>query len=196
MSEKTTAKMIQRRLYFDLISSSAVLMPNFTPATWYECDIFRVTKAGYFYEYEVKISLSDFKADANKKGFDNVSRSWAHKHELLQRRQRNVPHRYYYVVPRDLTDKVIPLLPDWAGLIEYSGWLRQVKGAPQLHRHKISNAVMRQAERAAVHRYWDLFLRMPDHEKIQSLQKKLDDRVEVGPALPVSPIIIHPDDKA
>jgi len=33
----------------------------------FECDILEITKSGYSYEYEVKISVSDFKADSKKR---------------------------------------------------------------------------------------------------------------------------------
>lgn len=42
------------------------VIPNYTPSGWFESDIFELTKSGYFREYEIKMSLSDFRADAVK----------------------------------------------------------------------------------------------------------------------------------
>jgi len=60
-----TARDIQRRLMVERYRRSFVLY-NYTPKTWFECDVFEITQAGYFREYEIKLSLSDFKADAEK----------------------------------------------------------------------------------------------------------------------------------
>jgi len=65
----------------------------------FECDVLEITKSMYAYEYEVKISVSDFKADKKKKGkFDNPRTNY-----------------FYYIVPKGLID--IDMLPDYAGLI-------------------------------------------------------------------------------
>jgi hypothetical protein len=42
------------------------VIPNYTPRHWFECDVFEVTRAGFFREYEVKLSRSDFFADRAK----------------------------------------------------------------------------------------------------------------------------------
>lgn len=41
---------------------SNLVFPNIYIGSW-EADILEITKSGYTYEYEVKISKSDFKAD-------------------------------------------------------------------------------------------------------------------------------------
>lgn len=65
----------------------------------FECDILEITKSMYAYEYEVKISVSDFKADAKKKGKFDMPRT----------------NYFYYIVPKDLIS--VDMLPDYAGLI-------------------------------------------------------------------------------
>ena len=57
---------IQKTLMRERFRRSFVL-PNYTPHAWWESDVFEITAAGYFVEYEVKISVSDFKADAKKR---------------------------------------------------------------------------------------------------------------------------------
>ncbi len=65
----------------------------------FECDVLEITKSGYAYEYEVKISVSDFKADFKKKGkFDNPRTNY-----------------FYYIVPENLI--FVNDIPDYAGLI-------------------------------------------------------------------------------
>lgn len=138
------------------------VLPNYTPVTWFECDVFEVTQAGYFVEYEIKLSRSDFKADAAKK--KHVSPYLdpkfitfnGTKHELLGRGDSRGPNRFYFVTPRGmLLDSDIP---KWAGLIEV--WLEpgcrhvsklEKKPAPKLHGEKIGDGIMTHARSTC---YW------------------------------------------
>ncbi len=74
--------------------------PNRTWEKLHECDILKVTKAGYATEYEIKISKSDFKADFKKK----------HNHESKFIKQ------LYYVVPFELLEFAKEYVPKDAGL--------------------------------------------------------------------------------
>lgn len=120
-----TAKDIQRRLIFDLYKRSFVI-PNYTPKGWWECDLFELTEAAFFREYEIKISRADFKSDASK------SQTRAHwrtnlyanaaelettdtKHSLLAERSVRGPSNFSFVVPDGLIEP--SELPEWAGLI-------------------------------------------------------------------------------
>jgi len=60
-----TARDIQRALILPRYRQSTV-MPNYTPRGWWECDVFELTKAEMFVEYEIKLSRADFRADRNK----------------------------------------------------------------------------------------------------------------------------------
>ena len=62
---KLSERLIQKKLYHRLFGNRLVL-PNFTPNGWFECDIWVLTKSGYGREYEIKLTVSDFKADAKK----------------------------------------------------------------------------------------------------------------------------------
>ena len=66
----------------------------------HECDILKVTPAGYATEYEIKISKSDFKADLKKKH--------SHDSKFIQ--------RLFYIVPYELLDYAKENLPENAGL--------------------------------------------------------------------------------
>ena len=81
----------------------------------HECDILSVTKNCFLREIEIKVSVSDFKADFNKK----------HNHE------GNIK-QFYYAVPYYILDKIKDLVPEHAGILvaayENEHW--------QLKRHK------------------------------------------------------------
>lgn len=118
-------------------------LPNYTPTNWFECDVFELTKAGYFREYEIKISRSDFRADALKakekygftgKQIEVVERTT--KHERLARNDPAGPTRFWYVTPEKLLS--LEEIPPWAGLISARAYgpgliLHTEKEAPSLH---------------------------------------------------------------
>ena len=166
-----TEKDIQDRLIQDRYMRNFVI-PNFTPRGWWECDLFEVTKAGYFREYEIKTSVSDFKADARKehigkykfvdgemiRGRDEL------KHDLLSQGDPRGPVLFWFVTPVGLID--LTMIPGWAGWIEvekittdhygvpirYPKYnLKESKEAPRLHNQKLSDKVMDHAKGVC---YW------------------------------------------
>lgn len=62
MNERT----IQLALFQHLRSTCVCAAPNYTPDGWWECDVWAVTRAGYGIEYEIKLSVHDFRADKQK----------------------------------------------------------------------------------------------------------------------------------
>lgn len=81
------------------------IFPNIFIDRW-ECDLLEITKAGHTYEYEVKISRSDFKADARKQTFRQS------KANAIRSGRTNY---FYYITPKDLI--VSDEVPEYAGLI-------------------------------------------------------------------------------
>lgn len=75
---------VQSHLFWKYRSASGPIVPGYTPAGWWENDLFRLTKAGYWYEYEFKSSFRDFKKDFEK--VDNHGRLV----ELDEKRARTV----------------------------------------------------------------------------------------------------------
>lgn len=159
---------IQRALMADRYRRSFVL-PNYTPAGWWECDVFEITQAGYFREYEIKLSRSDFLADAKKmrqdwdekvptdpsQGFTYVKRA---KHACMG--QPNGPQQFYYVCPRGLVKE--SEVPSWAGFIEvvtrphyhrppWNVSELTIRKAPKLHKEKLNPKIL---ERARGTHYW------------------------------------------
>lgn len=182
-----TERKIQAALYWHLRDQGyAMACPNYTPRKWWECDMLGVTKANRFVEFEIKLSRSDFLADARKK--DDDSYGWEHdpatgkgrsvlrkkgefKHAKLQAGDEHGPSRFFFVVPTDL----IPVsdVPSWAGLLyatpcnrglrDSAGnlrdcFLRQVKAAPHLHKKPASTQSVCHLTSVFYWRYWSLRL--------------------------------------
>lgn len=90
-----------------------------------EVDVLSILKSGYVVEYEVKISRSDFKADAKKakwKYFDN-------------RIETGIPNYFIYACPEGLIKE--DEIQDYAGLVYvYEHRVEVIKKPKILHRHK------------------------------------------------------------
>lgn len=121
----------------------------------WESDFFSVTKTGYCYEVEVKISKSDYKADFEKfkhKLFEGRNeKSVIKEAKFRKRRKRTVrispeksvnpqtakmPNRFFFACPDGLID--VNYIPEYAGLIyvSESGYTRVIKQAPFIHKRK------------------------------------------------------------
>ncbi len=164
-----TERMIQRGLISMFRTSSRVLMPNYTPRDWWECDLFRITKAGYFYEYEIKLTRGDFKADAKKVDIHygpHGNGKWgkfvhSRKHERLGQEGDDGPREFWWVVREDLIG--LDDIEDWAGLMyarvsnpRYSTkWprLRVVRHARRFKRQKMDAGAIDRALTSAYYRY-------------------------------------------
>lgn len=174
-----TTREIQRRIIVERYRRAFVL-PNFTPRHWFECDVFELTKSGFFTEYEIKISASDFYADATKvrgrltgehPNFERVEES---KHSLLASNHQNGPTRFFFVIAASMTHNgslgIVPVvrIPEWAGLIHatpnpnrrapHNVSLTVIRSAPRLHTTKIDPKVKEHAQGIAYWRFQSLFL--------------------------------------
>lgn len=126
---------------FDRVRRNLCL-PRYTPIGWWECDVFELTAKDFFREYEVKLSLADFRADAKKNGHGKYN--WqtkeyegaTNKHELLAKGDPVGPCQFSFVTPVDL----VPMaeLPSWAGLLELHD---RGEGYRPTHRWTISEKV-------------------------------------------------------
>ena len=153
------------------------VLPNYTPAGWWENDVFELTDAGYWREYEVKVTLADYKRDAGKRKEKWVARGTYRtdvKHELLAEGSERGPGRFWFVAPAGL----IPLseLPGWAGLIEVTDrgprhsrrWryaTAVMKDAPQLHKGKCPEKVVSHARGTC---YWRMHGALATHESVDA----------------------------
>lgn len=168
MVPKLTALDIQIALWNELRSSRDLIMPNYTPRNWFECDVMAVTKAGYLEEYEIKLSASDFKADTKKESrgkwtyitnkFEEIGKK--NKHKELQNKSPDGPSRFWFVVSHNIVDKIE--IPEWAGLkVAYNFnkngnlYLKELKKAPKLHTNKIDDKIVEHAKSVCYWRYWN-----------------------------------------
>jgi len=161
---------IQIALYWKCRSSCAITIPNYTPDRWFECDVFAVTKSGYAREFEIKMTVSDFRADAKKRHrsrWDWEARevkAGRKKHDMLDQHAPEGPTQFWYVTPPALL--TLNAIPAWAGLIEAHKHprfgrvhLREVKAAPRVHSEKVPEKIMAHARSVFYYRYWDELIR-------------------------------------
>lgn len=105
----------------------------------FESDFISVQKSLYVNEFEIKLSRTDFRADAKKSVYSKRIRSRWNKYEMLL--QGKGANRFYYVFPKGMMagDEV----PEWAGYYEadiYCGSVFVVlkRKAKLLHHNKIN----------------------------------------------------------
>jgi hypothetical protein len=142
------------------------ILPCYTPTRWWECDIFELTKAGYFREYEIKMTRADFFADAKKERpfRDGGISTTATKHASMG--TTNGPSRFWFVVPEAMI--ALNEVPSFAGLIELHtsprGKISEIERvvAPTLHREKIDPKVESHARATCYWRMHRLLLKRKD----------------------------------
>jgi hypothetical protein len=167
---------IQNRLYWFLYRKShESVAPNVYLYEW-ESDMFSVTKAGYAHEYEIKISLSDFRADAGKTArhqilgtgtrelteqeqlrreqFKSVPRHWIHNRIEEIKKPQPRPNYFWYICPWE----IIPVdqIPTHAGLmwLHDQGYIETIKDAPLLHKEKVTEAIIKKVDTSFRFKYW------------------------------------------
>lgn len=127
------------------LSSPKYIMENLYVFDW-ESDLLLYTNSGYFYEFEVKISLQDFKKDFSKKKKHQILETGFVDVESIKRGETKIeqvakkrPNYFLYAVPHYLVDKVTGLVPEHAGLISIKeGWGLKVEKKPKkLHSEKL-----------------------------------------------------------
>lgn len=116
-----------------------------------ECDVISISKSDYIYEYEVKISKSDFKADFKKEKHKLMLEGKGVKERLIKENNQTIkdtwyltPNYFYFVVPSNLI--TIDDIPEYAGLIYIDENLQfnTIKKAPIIHKTKATNNFIRQ----------------------------------------------------
>jgi hypothetical protein len=123
------------------------IAPNFQTCLMHECDVISVSKDNYTYEYEIKVSMGDFKADFKKK----KKHQWlASKKGVIVRKGRRIGqidhlicNYFYYVCPACLIAE--DLIPEYAGLIwiHPDGKIDYRITAPRLHTFTADDKLLR-----------------------------------------------------
>ena len=151
---------IQDRLYLEMFGSASLMVPNYTPLDWWECDFFSVTKANYMVEHEIKASRSDFFADSKKEtktfNHENGKCFVRRKHDLLNQGYEKGPRQFWFIVPEGLVEE--REVPNFAGFktVTPKGRILIKKKAPFLHKVKIEEQVLNHARSVFYYRYWNL----------------------------------------
>lgn len=155
-----TEEYIQKKLDgFFAESTKKYVIENLYVFSW-ESDKLIKTKSGLIYEFEIKISKSDFKNDFKKEKrhlilegkdieedvYEMIDGKYQLTHQIHNSTDKyKRPNYFYYAVPDGLiTEEEVP---EYAGLIyimpddgEYHyTWFRIIKQAPKLHNEKYSD---------------------------------------------------------
>lgn len=180
-----TEREIQRRLYLAYIEPMKrydFALPNCYIKHDNECDVIAIRKSGFYDEFEIKISRSDFLADARKTVYVPnpeyiQSDKRTDEHRRIMQRTRDwgtldffmssikrpksealtnghLSNFFWYVAPQGLI--ALSELPSYAGLIEIlpSGARKLIKSAPKLHNKKLSFEERYKIARKATFRVW------------------------------------------
>jgi len=130
-----------------------LIVPN---VSWgffiHECDLLIVTKAGYCYEVEIKISRADLKADAKKRH--------GHRSDRLR--------KLFFAIPGQMLSS-IDLIPSHAGVFSVwaGGYCKKEREAQTLPAQPISESERFQVARLGTMRIWGL------KQKVTRLEDKV-----------------------
>ena len=109
---------------------------------------------------------------------ENTGKAWNIyiKGQEVSKREHRRPNYFYYCVPWYLSGKVLPLLPDYAGLIVLAenGRLNEVNRAPCLHQHKYTNEELKLCDKFYyAYRNWKL--NMERHQPTAEIKRLKDE---------------------
>lgn len=139
---------IQNRLWAWRNQNHRFVVPNvYMP--WGESDLLTVTKAGFVYDHEIKISRRDFNADTRTKETKHFN--------MRVRETRFSPNYFVFAVPHGLVNP--DEVPEYAGLVyidpESVGCgVTVVKSPPRLHTSRASHELVEKLCTKLMWRYW------------------------------------------
>ena len=124
--------------------SKGIFCSNYQGMGFSECDVIKITKSDLVYEYEIKTSRSDFKADFKKEYKHNRLSGGIDKDKeyIKWSGHPGRPNYFYYVCIKDLIKE--SEIPQYAGLIYIQGKdIKVIKKAPKLHSFKATEKLIR-----------------------------------------------------
>ena len=106
-----------------------------------EMDLAVVSRAGYLWEVEVKLTLADWRADERKGKWLSPSRKYV--------------SRFFYAVPSELVGAAPSFVPPETGLLEIGpSWVKEIRTAKRRKVSKLTDAQMSRLLDSTYHRYW------------------------------------------
>ena len=149
--DNSASKNIEAQLSMYLYEKKhSPITTRFTGHGLSECDVISISKSDYIYEYEIKISRSDFKADFNKKKHKLMLERDCTKDRIIKENNIMItdtwyqtPNYFNFVVPNGLVS--IDEIPEYSGLIyvDNMGKFEIIKKAPLIHKIKASHSFIR-----------------------------------------------------
>lgn len=206
MKTELTEAIIQQKLSY-FLSSVRYDIDNLYVFGW-ESDKLIKTRSCYYYEFEIKISKSDFKNDfkhktdkhhllnsmlTGEKHTLSFYREWEwnksryvsfeaferiKQHPCYFTDKQKKPNYFYYVVPENMI--TADDVPEYAGLIYVTedGWLKTVKKAPLLHKEKYTDEQLGLGEKFYYNMVHWKNIANRYHRDIQSSRDKLKKELE------------------
>lgn len=165
---------IQDRLWYHTSNHSLLVVPNSNMFGW-EADVLIITRALIAHEYEIKISRSDFFADAKKDKHRHITMwreskgSYRHSGSLgdYDLDVMQPPNYFWYIVPHDLVR--VDETPSFAGLMYVSmNGIVVMKKAPKLHGEHLTEQHLFQVCSAMNFRYWNC----RTNQKVEQLESE------------------------
>lgn len=148
-----TSKQIESIIIQNLADRTfPIYLTNYAYKGFSEADVFGISAAGHMYEYEIKVSRSDFLADLKNKQYKHrllSTRDAVHTLDKWKKGRRTneaydlicLPNRFYYACPYALITETE--LPDYAGLVyidDHNKYI-EIVSAPLLHHHKADETI-------------------------------------------------------
>ena len=163
-----TERKIQDEFFFRNQERFTTILPNCYPPRWFECDLMAITKASYMYEFEIKLSRSDYFNDANKGRSSGYLKEyyagigWDYGETKYQQLESGCPYgpsKFWYIVPENLILPIeIPSFAGWICFAEMNGhaFFKEIKKAPRLHKQKLSEEAKDAIRQNLYRRYWTM----------------------------------------
>lgn len=147
---------------------------NWSNLVNFETDIIVLTNSDLAYGFEIKISLSDLKADFKKVQFKNRLKDYCKTNPASKTFFGKFKH-FSYICPEELKDAAINIIPEWAGLycfrvfsinnIEKSS-IYEVRKPKKLFTYKWKESERYQLARLGAMRILGLKEKIKSHERI------------------------------
>jgi hypothetical protein len=131
---------IQNAILDSYLQWNSLVFCNYRPYGWSECDVFHLDNMKHFEEFEIKMSVSDFRNESKKRIRKSMQLCRSRKlefvgkkHDLIKQGDSRCPSFYWFVCPDGILSPTI--IPSPYGLLycNDAGRLKTVKEAKLIH---------------------------------------------------------------